>query len=41
MKGLTFFGHDDITPNDTVNAEDQNNSTFNSTTYEHQFGKTY
>lgn len=41
MKGLTFLGYNDITLNDTVDAEYQNNSAFKSTTYGHQFGKTY
>lgn len=39
MKGLTFFGHDDIKLNNTVDTEDQNNSTFNSTIYGLQFEK--
>lgn len=38
MKGLIFFGHNDKQINET---EDQNNSTFNSTIYGLQFGKTF
>lgn len=36
--GLIIVGHHTI--KDAVDAVDQNNSTFNSTTCEHQFGKT-
>lgn len=40
MKGLTFFGHDDIKLNNTVDTEDQNKSIFNTTIYGLKFGKT-
>lgn len=40
MTGLYFVGDDDTTFNVTVDTLDQNNSTFNFTTYGQPFGKT-
>lgn len=40
MIGLYIVGDDDTTPNVTVDTLDQNNSTYNFTTYGQPFGKT-
>lgn len=40
MAELYIIGHGNATLNNTIDAVDQNNSTYNSKTYGHQFGKT-